>query len=187
MRRTFATKICGRCAAVAAGVLIMAAGAAFGQRRITLESPVLKPDKPIPKRYTSAGNSSSPPLVWRDVPEGTMEMALVFEDLEGPTVRWLVYRIPPKATGLPEGIPSQEMLSEPSRLSGTIQGLTDFKHTGPGYIAPDQSAKGHRCRFTLYALDARMGLLPGLDRTSLMSLIQSHIIGKGELLVICGQ
>ena len=149
---------------------------------------MVKPGKAIPKRYTAEGKGISPPLVWSELPQETRELALVFEDLEGPRVHWLVYSIPTKATSLPEGLPNDEVLSEPSKLAGTIQGITDFKQSGVGYIAPNTKAgELHRYQFTLYALDAKLGLQPGLDKASLMFLVQGHIIGKGELIVTCGK
>ena len=78
-------------------------------------------------------------------------------------------------------------LSEPAKLAGTIQGITDFKQAGVGYIAPTQAGKSHRYQFTLYVLDAKLGLQPGLDKASLMFLLQGHIIAKGELIVTCGK
>jgi Raf kinase inhibitor-like YbhB/YbcL family protein len=170
-----------------AGIWItLVANVTFAQS-ITLESPAFRLGQAIPKRYAAEGKSYSPPLVWTNLPEATRELALVFEDVEESKVYWLVYRISVKATKLPENLPRNEVLTDPPKLAGMIQGLTDFKQAGPGYVAPDRvSGKEHRYRFTLYALDAQMGLLPGLDKDSLMVLIQNHIIGKGELPVKYG-
>jgi Raf kinase inhibitor-like YbhB/YbcL family protein len=145
---------------------------------IKLEIPSLKPGAAMPKRYTAEGRSLSPPLVWSLAPPTTLEYALVLEDLDDARVHWLMYRIPGKVIAIPEGIPADEILSEPSRLSGAIQGITGFRQKAPGYIPP---VNGHQYQFTLYALDARLGLMPGLDKASLMSLMQGHIAGKGEL------
>jgi hypothetical protein len=144
---------------------------------IKLEIPSLKPGAAIPKRFTAQGRSVSPQLVWSFAPEKTLEYALIMEDVSDGKVHWLMYRIPGKIVSIPEGIPNDEVLKEPSRLSGTIQGTTGFRENGPGYTPP---VSGHRYQFTLYALDAHLGLQPGLDKESLMVLIQSHIIGKGE-------
>jgi Raf kinase inhibitor-like YbhB/YbcL family protein len=147
---------------------------------IKLEMPYLKPGAAMPKKYTAEGKSASPPLIWSFAPETTLEYALVFEDLDDSRVHWLVYRIPGKITALPEGIPSDEVLSAPSKLAGAIQGITGFRQKGPGYMPP---VSGHRYQFTLYAIDARLGLLPGLDKESLLTLIQGHVVGKGELVL----
>jgi hypothetical protein len=164
---------------------------ASAQTKIVLQIPPLVPGKTalkLPKRYTLEGKGVSPPLAWGKLPKDSRELALLFEDLEVSRVRWLVYSIPAKATALPEGIPNDEVLAEPSKLAGTIQGITDFKQSGVGYIAPSTKAgKEERYQFTLYALDAKLGLQPGLDKASLMFLIQGHVIGKGELIVTSGK
>jgi Raf kinase inhibitor-like YbhB/YbcL family protein len=146
---------------------------------IKLEVPNLKPGAAIPKRYTAQGKSLSPPLVWSLVPPSTLEYALILEDLDDTRVHWLMYRIPGKLVAIPEGIPPGEVLSEPSKLAGAIQGITGFRDRAPGYTPP---VAGHRTQITLYALDAHLGLLPGLDKESLMALMQGHIAGKGELI-----
>ena len=158
---------------------------------MTLQIRELVPGKTIaklPKRYTLEGKAASPPLIWTEMPKDTKEFVLLFENLDTARVHWLMYSIPAKATSLPEGIQNDEVLSEPSKLTGTIQGITDFKKSGVGYIAPSVNAgKQERYQFTLYALDAKLGLQPGLDKASLMFMIQGHIIGKGELIVTSGK
>lgn len=156
---------------------------AFTQN-ITLGSPVLRLGKSMPKRYTAEGKDVSPPLTWSNLPKDTRELVLIFEDAEGGQVHWLLYRIPATATGLREAITDDEVLSEPAKISGTIQGITDFRDAGPGYRGPKAlPEKGHRYRFVLYALDARLGLQPGLDKASLMVLIRDHVIGEAQLIV----
>ncbi|HYK89340.1 MAG TPA: YbhB/YbcL family Raf kinase inhibitor-like protein [Acidobacteriota bacterium] len=179
--------IAGSCSALsilkATLVLVFLTESASTQK-VTLESPVMKPGGVMSKRYTAYGKDLSPPLVWSNIPSQARELALIFEDVESTRVHWLLYRIPVTAPGLREAVPQSEVISEPAKISGTIQGLTDFRDQGPGYHGPNpQAGEVRRYRFLLYALDARLGLLPGLDRVSLMSLISSHIIGEGELIV----
>jgi len=183
-RREFGVRISiGILASGSALLIALLANNAYGQT-IALESLVLKPGKAMPKPYTASGKNISPPLVWRNLPTHTMELALIFEDIDEPKVHWLIYRIPASLPGLPEGLPQEEVVAHPPRLSGMIQGLTGFKQGGVGYRGPDPpQGKEHRFRFTLYALNAKLGLLPGLDKESLLTLIRNHIIGEGQLLV----
>ncbi len=168
-------------------VLFLAALPLFAQN-VTFGIPLLKPGAALPKRYTAQGKSLSPPLAWSGLPNDTKELAVVFEDVDRTRVHWVLYSIPAKVVSLPEGIPRDEMLSEPSKLVGTIQGITDFKGSGPGYIAPVyEPGSPHRYQFTLYALDAKLGLQPGLDKASLLLLLQGHILGKGEFVVTSGK
>jgi len=170
--------------AIAASVLsAFLAGSAF-VHKMTLEIPFMKPGSALPKRYTKKEKNISPPLVWSRLPNDVREFALILEDIDEPRVHWIVYAIPATLAGLPEGLPGDEVIHAPAKLSGIIQGITDFKGEGPGYHGPDpQPDKQHRYGFTIYALDARLALPPGLDKTSLLTLIQSHIIGQGELVV----
>jgi Raf kinase inhibitor-like YbhB/YbcL family protein len=148
------------------------------EQKINLEIPNLRAGEALPKRYTAEGKGLSPPLAWTFAPTATLGFVLIMEDLDEARVQWILYEIPGKAVSLPEGIPDREVLTHPTRLSGTIQGIPGSARKSPGYVPP---VTGHRCGFTIYALDAHLGLLPGLDRASLMTLIQGHIIGKGEL------
>src|SRR5437773_8414939 len=136
-----------------AGAVLTAllAGSAFVQK-LTLEIPLMKPGSALPKRYTKKDKNISPPLAWSSLPRDVREFALIFEDIDEPRVHWVVYRIPATLTALPEGLPGDEVFHEPTKLSGIIQGLTDFKHEGPGYRGPEPHPdKEHRYRFTLYA------------------------------------
>jgi Raf kinase inhibitor-like YbhB/YbcL family protein len=160
-------------------------GSAFIQN-IILESLVLKPGRTMPKRYTAAGDNHSPPLQWTNLPSNALELALIFEDAEDTKVHWLLYNLPASVPGLREGLPDDEVLTEPEKISGSIQGLTDFKR--PGYQGPNPPKGEKRSyRFTIYALNSRLGLQPGLDKPSLMALIRNHIVGIGELTVTCGK
>ena len=61
----------------------------------------------IPKQHTCDGPDRSPPLEWTAPPAGTKALALVCEDPDAPAglwVHWVVWGIPPTATGLPEGV-----------------------------------------------------------------------------------
>ena len=169
-----------------AGVLfftVILSTSVFGQG-IHLTIPVMNQNGTLPKKYTGYGKNISPPMQWSGIPRNTLQLALVFEETESGRVHWLLYRIPAKALGLPKGLPDDEVLSEPKKISGTIQGQTDFKEMGKGYKGP-RAPKGEeqRYQFILYALDARLELLPGLDKPSLMALIKDHVIGEGRLIV----
>ncbi len=179
---------CGLPPRVAIGSALMLVFLAAGLpiQRLTVEIPFLKSGAVMSKKYAAYGKDISPPLVWTDLPSGALELALVFEDVENARVHWLLYGIPATAPGLREGMPQDEVISVPAKISGTIQGLTNFTDQGPGYHGPNPpEGEKRRYRFLLYALDARLGLLPGLDKASLMSVIRDHIIGEGELDVTC--
>jgi Raf kinase inhibitor-like YbhB/YbcL family protein len=153
--------------------------------KIVVSSPVLKEGEPIPKDYTADGKNVSPPITWSGVPAAAKELALICEDPVAPTpqpfVHWVVYKIPPTAKGLPEGMPIDDTTKMPSELSGTIQGLSGFRRPiwrGP---APPKPGVTHRYHFIVYALDTVLDVPAGLNKTQLLDAMKGHIIGQGQL------
>lgn len=160
----------------------------------SLESPAIKPGAEIPPLYTQhgPGKDLSPPLSWKNAPHGTKGFALI---LDGPAygvrrdsfVHWVVYNIPPGATGLPEGLPMESRLNAPKDLAGLTQGLTGWRT--PGYRGPlpggDLPNKTQLFRFTLYALDKALALKPGLDKTELLESIKGHVLANAQMEFIC--
>lgn len=172
------------------GPAALAADASEEKDTIVVESPTMKADEPMPINHTQHGWDFSPALTWKNLPEGTKELALVFEPRAGwfaepkPFVHWVVYNIPAKAGGLPERLPRQAKPKAPEELAGLVQG-----HTGwgaPGYRGPlPVSGPAQEYSFKVYALDAGLNLKPGLDKAGLLEAIEGHVIGTGELAVIC--
>jgi len=154
---------------------------------IVVGSPTLKMNETMPRDYTPDGRNLSPPLTWTGLPPATREIAVVCEDPDAgnppPFVHWVIYRIPPSAKGLPEGIPIDPAAPMPAEISGAVQGVSGFRraiYRGP---APPPG-KPHHYHFIVYALDADLGLKPGLTRADLLSAIAGHVIAQGELVSI---
>jgi Raf kinase inhibitor-like YbhB/YbcL family protein len=154
---------------------------------MVVASPTLKADETMPSDYTPDGRNLSPPLTWSNVPAATVEFAVVCEDPDAgnppPFVHWVIYKIPATATGLPEGIPIDPAAAMPPEIAGAIQGVSGFRraiYRGP---APPPG-KPHHYHFVVYALDANLGLKPGLTRADLLAAINGHVIGRGELVSI---
>jgi Raf kinase inhibitor-like YbhB/YbcL family protein len=149
---------------------------------ITLTSPAFAPGERMPVRHTADGANSSPPLQWTKVPSGTAELALICDDPDAPRpdpwVHWVVYRITPSVTGLPEGLPAREQLSEPM---GARQGRNDFRQYGYGGPAPPSKHGTHHYHFRLYALDAKLELAPGATKGQLLEAMSGHVLAHGEL------
>lgn len=149
-----------------------------------LESPAFGHGAPIPKKFTSEGEDVSPPLLWRGVPAGTRELALICDDPDAPTaepwVHWILYGLAPEVTQLPEGLPGAVELRSPvaarqglnSWPSGQVHG-----YRGP---EPPRGHGVHHYHFRLYALDAPLGLKPGIDKTTLLAAMSGHSLGEAE-------
>ena len=172
-------------AVVAAGLVTPYLLAQAAPAKITVSSSVLKDGQPIPKDYTADGKNVSPPITWSDLPAGTKELALICEDPVAPTpqpfVHWVVYKIPPTAKGLPEGMPIDDTTQMPPDLAGTIQGMSGFRRPiwrGP---APPKPGVAHQYHFIVYALYAPLDVQPGLNTTQLLEAMKFHIFWQGEL------
>jgi len=156
-------------------------------QKIVVESPTLKANQTIPRDYTADGRNVSPPLTWSGVPAAAKELAVVLEDPDAgnppPFVHWVMYKIPPAAKGVPEGISIDPAAPMPGEIAGAIQGVSGFRR--PIYRGPaPPPGKVHHYHFVVYALDADLGLKPGLTRADLLAAIQGHVIGQGELIAL---
>ncbi len=135
----------------------------------------------IPIRYTCEGRNLSPPLTWGDPPEGTQSFALICDDPDAPSgdwVHWLLYDLPAQVRGLPQGIELDPELPDGSRQGRNGSGRLGY--TGP---CPPPGRGPHRYFFTLYALDARLGLPPAATKAELLRAMEGHILAQAELMV----
>ncbi len=152
---------------------------------IKLTSSAFAEGQRIPRKYTGDGQDVSPPLSWSGVPEGAKELALICDDPDAPTaepwVHWVLYKIPPTVTSLPEGLPKVAKLSEPA---GALQGKNSWPsgqtigYRGP---APPPGHGTHHYHFKIYALDTELDLPAGVDKKTLEKAMEGHVIGQGEL------
>jgi hypothetical protein len=152
----------------------MAAPAGF-----LLSSPAFMNGDNIPARFTCDGPNISPLLAWTAPPAGTQTFVLIMDDPDAPRhvwVHWLVYDIPAEVSGLPDNVPSK-----PELETGARQGTNDFHEQGYGGPCPPKNAT-HRYYFRLYALDTRLGVMPGGMRADIERTMQGHILAEVELM-----
>jgi Raf kinase inhibitor-like YbhB/YbcL family protein len=134
----------------------------------------------IARRYTCEGEDTAPPLSWRDVPQAAKSLALIVDDPDAPDpaapqrtwVHWVLFDIPPAATGLPEG-------GKPLP-DGARDGLNDWKRTG--YGGPCPPIGRHRYFFKLCALDTVLRELKQPTKADLERAMQGHVIERAELM-----
>ena len=173
--------------AVAASLAaIVAAASARGEEEVamtafTITSTAFAPGGAIPARHTCQGDDVSPPLAWTGLPAGTRSLVLIVDDPDAPDpraprmtwVHWVLYDLPPTATGLPEA-------ATPETLPpGTLPGTNGWKRTG--YGGPCPPIGRHRYFHKLYALDV---VLPDLARPSAKKLEEAmagHVLARAEL------
>jgi Raf kinase inhibitor-like YbhB/YbcL family protein len=131
----------------------------------------------IPSKYTCDGKDTSPPLSWTGIPAAGKSLALTCDDPDAPRglwVHWVVFDLPPSATGLPEGVPATLEIS-----GGGRQGKNDFGKIGYGGPCPPSGT--HRYVFTLYALDSTLGLPAGAARQDLLAAMRNRALGEATL------
>jgi Raf kinase inhibitor-like YbhB/YbcL family protein len=142
----------------------------------------------IPVKYSQAapgvatGEGTSPAITWTNTPAGTQSFVLNMHDMDvvrnktsDDQAHWVVWNIPPTATGLPEGVPKGSQ-----RPDGSYQ----ISATGPMYRGPGAGANGpyHHYMFEVYALDTKLDVQPTADafetRANVFKAMQGHILGK---------
>jgi hypothetical protein len=148
---------------------------------LTLTSTAFRHQGEIPSPYTCDGDDISPPLAWSGVPAGAKSLVLIVDDPDAPDpkapkmtwVHWLLYNIPPTATGLPEHVAPKNL------PKGTLEGVNDWKRTG--YGGPCPPIGRHRYFHKLYALDT---VLPDMNRPTksrLEGAMKGHILSQTEI------
>jgi len=148
---------------------------------LALTSTAFAHDGPIPATYTCQGRDVSVPLAWDGVPAGTRSLALIVDDPDAPDpdaprmtwVHWVLYNIPPGATGLPEGVGAADL------PTGTLEGSNDWGRTG--YGGPCPPIGRHRYFFKLYALDVVLPDLGTPDKKRLERAMQGHVLAQHAL------
>jgi len=155
---------------------------------MTLTIPGFPDGGMIPVKFSQAadgvapGEGTSPAMSWANAPAGTQSFMLHMHDLDvvrnkttDDQAHWVVWNIPPTATGLPEGVPKGARLAD---------GSYQISATGQMYRGPGAPATGplHHYIFELYALDTKLDVQPTADafetRANVLKAIQGHILAK---------
>lgn len=136
----------------------------------------------IPRRHTCEADDISPPLAWSEVPPAAQSLVLIVDDPDAPDpaapkltwVHWVLYNIPPQATGLFEGVAVSAL------PKGTKQGSNDWKRTG--YGGPCPPIGRHRYFHKLYALNALLPDLGTPTKAELEQAMREHVLEQVELM-----
>jgi Raf kinase inhibitor-like YbhB/YbcL family protein len=172
---------------VAAGVVALAAAAAGAvgcgdeksgaklpatQATMRLTSPALRNGATMPRRFTCDGSDVSPPLTFSAPPHGTRELAVVVEDLDADRfLHWTLLGVRPTAGGLRDGeVPA-----------GAVQTKNGFGKHAYGGPCPPKGDDPHRYLFSVYALDAPLGLDADASPDDVGSAIAAHDLARGTL------
>lgn len=148
---------------------------------LALSSSAFEAGSSMPALHTCDGDDVSPALSWSGIPNGTKSLALIVDDPDAPDpaapqrvwTHWVLYNIPPNATGLPQGVKSQAL------PPGTREGFNDWKRAG--YGGPCPPVGRHRYFHKLYALDTTLPDLGHPTQGELEKSMQGHVIAQAEL------
>jgi len=149
---------------------------------LSLTSPAFSHGAQIPRRYTCEADDISPALAWSGVPPAAQSLVLIVDDPDAPDpaapkltwVHWVLYNIPPQATGLSEGVTVSAL------PPGTKQGNNDWKRTG--YGGPCPPIGRHRYFHKLYALNALLPDLGTPTKAELEQAMPGHVLEQAELM-----
>lgn len=153
---------------------------------LALRSAAFADGAPIPGPHTCDGPDRSPPLAWSGAPPATKSFALICDDPDAPAgtwVHWVLFDLPAAVTELAEGVAKTATLKQ---LGGAVQG----NNTGQkiGYSGPcPPPGKPHRYFFTLYALDAALGLRAGATKAQVEQAMQGHVVAEARLMGTYGR
>lgn len=137
----------------------------------------------IPRVHTCDGSDTAPPLEWSGIPGGTKSLVLIVDDPDAPDpaapkmtyVHWVLYDLPPSATGLP-GAPGDAV----PLPQGAREGVNDWQRTG--YGGPCPPIGRHRYYFKLYALDRTLGDLGAPTRADVEAAMRGHVLEQAVLM-----
>lgn len=151
-------------------------------RTMRIESPAFNDNMPIPSRYTEDDRNVSPPLSLSGVPREARELALLVEDPDAPTpkpwVHWLLAKIPPSTTDLPEGLSTGRSFRCPPFGA---EGQNSWGKPGYRGPAPPKGHGTHHYHFRLYALREPLDLADGFRKDDLMTAMRGKLIAQADM------
>ncbi|MDB5036995.1 MAG: hypothetical protein JWQ35_523 [Bacteriovoracaceae bacterium] len=149
-----------------------------------LESSAFQNNDSIPMQYSKEGENISPPLEWSNVPDGTVEFAIIMEDPDAPQpepfVHWLLYKIQPHVRKLAERISLDGI--ESGTGDASLEGKNSFGEYRYGGPLPPIGDKPHRYNFSLFALRQNLSAKAGMTKEELLNAMNDHILEKAELI-----
>jgi Raf kinase inhibitor-like YbhB/YbcL family protein len=143
-----------------------------------LSSPAFNPSAPIPTDFSCTAGDHSPALAWSGAPAGTKSFALIVEDPDAPMgtfVHWVVFNVPPGASGMPADAPKTPQLPDGATQGSNGMGAVGYKGPCP------PPGKPHHYHFELFALDSTLEVPSDADAAALRAAMQNHVKASTEL------
>ena len=143
--------------------------------KLVLESSAFSDGEDIPRKFGYKEENVNPPLKISNIPSNTKSLALIMDDPDAKAavgkvwVHWVIWSIDPSVNEISEG----------KLPSNAVQGVTDFGSEGYGGPAPPD--KRHTYHFKLYALDTKLDLPKGSNKTKVEYAMTDHIVAEALL------
>lgn len=116
------------------------------------------------------GKNENPALAWSGAPEGTRAYAITLIDRSaGNYIHWVHFDIPGDVAGVARG------------GSADLAGADGAGDEAPGYFGPCPPGPDHRYEFTIYALDAPLGLEAGASFVDVKKAIDAHELAEASI------
>jgi Raf kinase inhibitor-like YbhB/YbcL family protein len=152
-------------------------------RRLTVTSTAFKNGAALPPIYSAYEQDNSFPVAWSGAPTETASYVLIMEDPDSrkppvPVIHWVAWNIPPRSTGLREGLEKQDRLEEPA---GMRQGPSTSGQVGYKGPRPPAGDPPHHYHLQIFALDRALDLPAGADRDEILGAVKGHVLASGEL------
>ncbi|MGH2625813.1 MAG: YbhB/YbcL family Raf kinase inhibitor-like protein [Anaerolineales bacterium] len=145
---------------------------------LTLTTTAFPAGGKIPRRYTCDGEDISPPLEWRDPPEGTKSFVLIMDDPDAPRgtwLHWVLFDLPASASSIAQAVPAKPKPETGGSHAKNSWGRSD-------YGGPCPPSGTHRYFFHLYALNAPLSLAAGASLDRVWRAMEGRILGEAELM-----
>ena len=151
-------------------------------KELLISSAMFNSNDWIPNECSGYGEDKSPELKIEGIPEGTVSLAIILDDLDHPIFRefnhWVAWNIP--CTGIiPGALHKGAVIEEPIHIE---QGIGYGKHVYRGPKPPFN--RKHRYRFQVYALDSMLQLDSNNKKKHLKCSMEGHVLAVGEIIGI---
>ncbi|MGN0114075.1 MAG: YbhB/YbcL family Raf kinase inhibitor-like protein [Acutalibacteraceae bacterium] len=144
-----------------------------------VSSPQFESEGWIPDCCSGYGDDKSPQLYIEGLPDETVSLAIVMDDLDHPIQpgfnHWVAWNIPP-IKKIPGALPKGAVVDEPIHIE---QGVAYGKHCYRGPKPPFNW--NHRYRFAVYALNTILSLRSDAKKDDLLNAMKNHTLAEGML------
>ncbi len=137
----------------------------------------------MPVQFSCRGAGTSPHIAWTGGPENVQSYVLLATDWDAPSPilplfavpHWVVYNIPKGFMEIPQDSTPEKLARFDILVGAGIGGTRE-------YIPPCPPLGQHEYEFRIYALDVPTIAPATNDKAGVLSAIEGHVLGYGELI-----